>query len=286
MTSFNSSFMRPSSRTVLLAFAAVVALQASNPDERILYQDGFLKVVSPDGVTPSQARAVAAKVKDAWNFDLNLMRWTNPALVQKPLAVCLVSDERMKREHPHSRAISTMNRFTISVGLIDDPNVGRTFAHELGHIQAFRTLGKYDVPSYFTEGHGLMMNIYYSDHLGMDRQKAGAGQARVIMKLTPEETQIVLTDEQRARKEPNMEPVGLYFVEYLRARKHIADAVPRMARLFEAVGRGEPYEKAFHHVYGLSLDRTISELVKYMQATASDPVVRVRGTCFEQYLGK
>jgi len=104
------------------------------------------------------------------------------------------------------------------------------------------------------------------------------------MKLTAEETETVLTDEERSKKEPHMEPVGLYFMEYLRARKGIEDAVPRMARVFEAVGRGEPYDKAFRHVYGMSLDRTVSELIKYIRATASNPVARIEGTCFEQYL--
>src|ERR1022692_142286 len=283
--SFKSSILRPLRSCVLLAFAALVAAAAATTDDRVLYRDGFVTVVSPDGATPAQARMVAKKVMDAWNFDLNLMRWTNPAPIQRPLTVRLISDERMKEErHGDTRAFSTINRFTVKMGLLDDPGVVRTFAHELGHIQASRTMGGLKVPRYFMEGHGQMMNISYSDHLGQDRRSVGANQARVFMKLTPEKTQIVLTDEERGGKEPNMGVIGLYFVEYLRARKGIAGAVPRMGRVFEFVGRGEAYPKAFQHAYGLSLDRTVAELIKYIQTTASNPVARVKGTSFEQYL--
>ncbi len=72
----------------------------------------------------------------------------------------LLSDERMAHDHPGLRAaaLKTGDKFLTKMGLLDDPSLNQTIAHEIGRIQAFRTLGEYaekDVaPSYFLEGHG------------------------------------------------------------------------------------------------------------------------------------
>jgi hypothetical protein len=57
-----------------------------------------------------------------------------------------------------------------------------------------------------------------------------------------------------------------------------------MGRVFELVGRGKTYEQAFKQAYGLSLDRTVSEIVTYFKQTESNPSDRIKGTRFEAYL--
>lgn len=289
----NFSPARFSCLIALLAVSLLIAAKSETTEDRILYTDGFLQVVSPDGASVEQGREAAKKVMAAWKFDLNLMHWTHPAEMERPFTLRLISDDHMKREFPGARAYAKGNRFNVKMGLIGDPSIDRTFAHELGHLQAFRALGKYSVPRYFLEGHGLMLNQLYSDHLRLDRHVAGAGQVRGIMSITAEEAAAILTDdryfkvgttEEKVKKSNKMELMGLFFVEYLRVRKGIPDAIPKMGRVFESVGRGKTYEKAFAQTYGSSLNRTISEVVAYFKRTEAHPAERIKGTRLEEYL--
>lgn len=267
--------------------------------EPTVYREGFLQVVSPDGATPQQAREAAKQVMAAWKFDLNVMHWSNPAEMERPLKLRLISHDRMKQEHNGARATagSSGNKFTVDMNLIGDESIERTFAHELGHVQMYRALGRYSessiVPRYFLERHGQMLNQLYSDHLGQDRSGPGAAIARAMMAFTPEEAHDILTnpryykigtEKEKMDKENKMERMGLYFVEYLRVRKNITDTVARMGRVGELVGRGKTYEQAFKQAYGLSLDHTVSEIVTYFKQTETQPADRIKGTRFEAYL--
>jgi hypothetical protein len=289
------SWLRASGMIILLAFLVLTFAQAKTTKDRVLYSEGFLKVVSPDKVSVQQCKTAARRVIAAWKFDLSEMRWTYPAEIQGPFDLKLLSDERMKEESPGLRAVARGNTFRTSIGLLDDPNIDGTFAHELGHLQAFRALrnSKKAVPLYFLEGHGLMMNQLYADHIHIDRHKGGGNQVRGIMSLTGEKAQAILTDDtyskvgttaEKTRKYNQVECLGLYFVEYLRVRKNIPDAVPRMGRVFELVGRGRTYEQAFAQIYGIPLNRFIAEIIVYFKRTEAHPEERIKGTRLEEYL--
>lgn len=284
---------------VLLALPMLTGAESGNTNDQILYRESFLEVASPDGATKQQAKEMAAKVLAAWKFDLSVMHWNYPEELQRPLTLRLLSHERMKREHAGARATasSSGNKFNVDMNLIGDESIDRTFAHELGHVQMYRVLGKYaernDVPHYFMEGHGQMLNQLYSDHLKLDRSGSGANIVRTMMSFSAEDAHDILTDpryfrvgteKEKENKTNRMERMGLYFVEYLRVRKDIPDMVPRMGRVFELVGRGKTYEQAFKQTYGLSLDRTVSELVAYFRQTEAHPADRIKGTRFEEYL--
>ena len=284
---------------MLLAVPMLIGANSRATNDQILYRESFLQVVSPDDASAEQARATAKKVLAAWKFDLNVMNWGHPAGMERPLTLRLISHDRMKHEHGGARATaeSSGNRFNVDMNLIGDESIDRTFAHELGHVQMYRVLGKYSgvthVPHYFLEGHGQMLNQLYSDHLGQDRSGPGASIVRTMTSFTAEEARDILTDpsyfkvgteKERENKAAKMERMGLYFVEYLRVRKDIPDTVPRMGRVFELVGRGRTYEQAFQQAYGLSLDRTVSEIVTYFKQTETHPADRIKGTRFEEYL--
>jgi len=283
---------------VLLVFPLLIGAKAPTTNEPVVYREGFLQVVSPDKVTVEQAKGAAKKVKDAWKFDLDVMHWTHPAEMERPLTLRLISDDRMNHEHPGGRAFAEWNgnRFNVKMSLTDARSIDLTFAHELGHIQSFRALGKYSgklVPTYFLEGHGLMMNLLYADHLRMDRHDGGRSQGRTIMSITPEEAGAILTDERyfkvgaaedKIKKENRMECMGLFFVEYLRVRKGMPDAVPRMGRVFELMGQGKTYEQAFGQTYGFSINQVIAEVVAFFGRTEGNRAERFKGTGFEKYL--
>ena len=130
------------------------------------------------------------------------------------------------------------------------------------------------------------MNQLYADHLHIDRHKGGGGQVRGIIILTDDTYFRVSDPKEHTRKNNKMEYLGLYFVEYLRVRKNIPDAVTRMGRVFELVGSGKSYEQAFAKTYGISLNKTVSEIVTYFRRTETHPEERILGTRFEEYLPK
>ncbi len=280
----------------LIALSAVSLFAADFNSDRVLYREGFLVVVSPDGASIEQCRLAARKTLAAWKFDLNLMRWGRPGEMDRTLTLRLISDDRMRREHPGGRAYAEPNgdRFTVRTELLDDPHLDLTLAHELGHVQAFRALGDARRPPiYFLEGHGLMMNQFYADFLGIDRGDGGRRQAKTMLALTVEEAEAILSDdryhkvgtrEERIAKEYRMECMGLFFVEYLRVRKGIPDAVPKMGRVFEWEGRGQGYEQAFARAYGLSLEEVFSEIIAFFRHTSAHPAERLKGTRFGDYL--
>jgi len=146
----------------ILLLAAPLFIEAKLPptDDRLICKESFLDVVSPDDVTVEQCRMAAKKVLAAWKFDLNSMRWRDPAVNKGPMTLRLISDERMNREHRGgARAVTRGNVFSVELGLIDTTGLDLTFAHELGHVQSLRASGaRWHVPNYFLEGHGLMMN--------------------------------------------------------------------------------------------------------------------------------
>ena len=144
------------------------------------------------------------------------------------------------------------------------------------------------VPGYFLEGHGLSMGRLYRDHLRVADHKHDINMTKTLTKLTGEEARIILTNSNYSRgddkKDFRMHVMGVFFVEFLRVRKGIPDAVARMGRVFELVGRGWTYEQAFRQTYGISVDQVISEVTAFMARTQSAPAERLRKTRYEQFL--
>jgi hypothetical protein len=139
------------------------------------------------------------------------------------------------------------------------------------------------------------MNLLYADQLRIDRHAGGVSQARTIMSIAAEEATAIVTGEtnfkigtaeDKIKKENRMERMGLFFVEYLRVQKGMPDAVSRMGRVFELMGRGKTYEQAFAQAYGISINQVISEVVAFFRRTEAHPTERFKGTDFEKYLPK
>ncbi len=286
-------------RKTLLALA-IPALMAAGPEigDAPLCKVGFLQIVSPDAVTmrAEQCRAVAKQTKAAWDFDADQMRWAHPAEMESPLTLRLLSVDRMKSEHPGVIGFAKgRDLFVVSLSILSDPFANGTLAHELAHIQAKRALGKRSeqrlVPRYFLEGHGNRMGLAYRDQLRVANHDYDARKARQIAKLTANETKIILTDDSYGsgdkKKDDIMESMGIFFVEYLRLRhqgKGEADILPRMGRVFEAVGSGQSYQNAFREQFKASVDEIVADIVAFMARTESLPKERLKGTRYEEFL--
>ncbi len=293
----NIFFLRFRNLLLLLALSLLVIAKGEAAEDRLVCSKDFLQIVSPDQLSVDQCRQVAKMTMDAWKFDLKQMNWDSSTTMDAPLTMRVLSIERMKAEHKGSLGFARSNGklFVTSARLLDDDSANRTLAHELGHIQTFRTLGRHSlkVPVYFLEGHGLSMGGAYRDHLGLSSNKNDTRKARQIASLTANEAKLILTTNKNyyisdgkkdRKKEDMMESMGIFFVEYLHVRGGIPNAVERMGQVFELVGRGKTYESAFKQAYGISLDKIISELTAFMEQTASDPAERLKETRYEGLL--
>lgn len=283
----------------LLVFPIPLLRAGGQSADRLICKQGFLRVVSPDGATMEQCKLAVQKAAAAWKFDMEVMRWAHPEGMDAPFTLRLISPDRMKEEHCEgTRAFTAAGgvRIDLRLDILDAPGLDVTIAHELGHVQMHRALGKSPqagtIPHYFLEGHGLMMNMLYGESLHRDQKSISSREAKVIMALAPEELQTYLTDgayyqkgtpKEQADRTFKMECIGVYFVEHLRTRKHIPDAIPRIGQLFEALGRGQTYDQAFAHVYGFSVKRAASELVAEFKRTQSHPADRLKGTRYESF---
>jgi hypothetical protein len=285
-------------RTLLsLVIPALIAAGPGTGDTA-LCREGFLQIVSPDAsnLRAEQCRAMATQTMAAWSFVADQMRWADPAAMESPLTLRLLSVERMKSEHPGVLGFAKgRDLFVVSLSILSDSFSNGTLAHELAHIQAKRALGKLSerrlVPRYFIEGHGNRMGLAYRDHLRIANHDYDARKARQIAKLTADEAKIILTDDGYGagdkKKEDLMESRGIFFVEYLRVRnigKSGPDVLPRMGRVFEAVGTGKSYPSAFRAQFGASVDEVVSEIVAFMARTESVPEDRLKGTRYEEFL--
>jgi hypothetical protein len=283
---------------VLLALPFLLGAKGNTANEHVVCREGFLKIVSPDPLSVGECKQVARMAMEAWNFDLKQMNWSRSINMNRPLTLRVNSIERMRTRHPGvlGFAKSTGNLFVVSTAVLSDPLAKGTLAHELGHVQAFRALGgkpKLKVPHYFLEGHGLSMGRAYRTHLGHTKSKFDAGGARIVAKLTASEARLILTTnvdyymqdgKMDTKKNRVMEAFGVFFVEYLRVRKGMPDAVARMGRVFELVGRGMTYGQAFKQTYGISVNQAISEITAFMARTQSDPSERLRKTRYDRLL--
>lgn len=274
---------------VLLLFFALPLLfgaKGKKPEDPVLYKEGFIQVVSPDKVSAAECKDAVKIAMAAWQFDLSVMRWEYTKEMNRPLTLRVFSADRIKK-NVRASASYNGNRFTMNSSILRDRSGPLTCAHELGHIQAYRVLGKRvdSVPEYFLEGHGLILNRLYADHLRASSPKDWTGNIRTVMSLSPDEARVILTDRSYSRDNMfKMECMGVYFVEYMRTRvngRGIPDMVPKMGRVFELVGRGKTYGQAFKQVYGVWASDVASEIVDLFKRTQETPTERYKGTRFE-----
>ena len=287
-------------KRILSSLAVLVLIMAAGASagDQPLCRAGFLQVVSPDALSvgADQCRAVTKQTMAAWNFVANQMHWANPSEMESPLTLRLLSAARMKAEHAGVLGFAKgRDLFVVSASVLDDPFANGTLAHELAHIQAKRALGKFAeqhlVPRYFIEGHGNMMGLAFRDHLRVANHDYDVRKARQMAKMTADEARIILTDDSYGsgdkKNEDKMESMGIFFMEYLRVQHHgkgIPDVLPRIGRIFEAVGMGQSYQSAFQEQFRASVDEVVAQIVAFMARTESLPADRLKGTRYEGFL--
>jgi hypothetical protein len=290
----------PSISNRLRCLAAVLLLplllgaQKHHAEAPVACQDGFVKVESNEEIPASDCKAIIGKFKKAWDFDLEQMKWPASRELSRPLTLLVKPDSEVK-----ARASANMNgdRVIIRRSIADDDEGAlRTLAHELGHIQSARIMGRHATQQvarhYFMEGHGQMLNRLIALRIGKYNEKPFATQAKNIMSMTADEARSIFSDDtygegtKDLRKSIKMEVLGLYFLDYLQTRYHgkgFPDTLPRVAQVFENIGHGESYEQAFKHAFGVSPESVQTEIVDLFQKTEANPEQRLAQTFYETH---
>jgi len=127
---------------LLLALPLLLGAKANTATDYDVCREGFLEIVWPDQISTDQCRQVEKMALAAWDFDMKQMNWSPSIDMKRTLRLRLLSVERMKAKNPGAYAIANGGGdvFIASTAVLKDrPSVG-TFAHELGHVQAFRAL--------------------------------------------------------------------------------------------------------------------------------------------------
>ncbi len=285
----------------LVSFLPPIARAGQADADRLLCHKGFLQIVSPDAgeVSPEQCKTVADQVIEAWKFDAARMHWSSISEWDKrPLKLRLLSLERMKTEHHGLYGMALgRDQFIVSMAVLDNPAAQGTLAHELGHTQSFRAMGgreEHHPPHYFFEGQANLLGRAYRDQLQVANHHYDGVKARQMAKITADDAKVVYTDPtygalSHGMKEVDlMESMGIFFVEYLRVNHNggTPDVLPRIGRVFELVGEGRTFDRAFHEAFGAPLNRTLSEMLGFIRRTEGNPEERLRATIYEQFLGR
>jgi hypothetical protein len=146
-------------------------------------------------------------------------------------------------------------------------------------------------PHYFLEGQANLLGRDYRDDLKVADHKYDAAKAREIADISAAEAKTIYSDNTYGVASKNtkqidlMEAMGIYFAEYLRVRYRggIPEVLPRIGRIFEAVGRGVSYEAAFQKEFGSTVGQVTSEIVVFIDRTVSNPGERLKGTRYAEF---
>jgi len=83
--------------------------------------------------------------------------------------------------------------------------------------------------------------------------------------------------------------VSVFFVEFLRTRAHGTgwpDALTRLSRVWERVGRGEGFADGFTGEFSQSLESLEQEFVRFVASTEGDRTARLGRTAYDATVGQ
>jgi hypothetical protein len=273
------------SLSVWIALTSLRGGQAAT-DYRRIYQtgDGFISVRSNGDLDVAKARKLAARVREAYDFVIEVQQWRTLEPLRAPLQVHVKID--MKAGLLGS---STRDVFTIGLSYLDNPLSLGTLAHELTHCQDDRQLAKRHIPHYLMEGRALLVGRAYREKVGQGPGAYDRNMKKRVVEFTADDAREVLA-ELPGEKEPEPGPLlarlefmGCFFMEFMRTRLRggLSDIQPRTARVVEDVGQGLSYEDAFRKEVGVSLAEARKAFVADVAGTEGHPKARLKGTIWQ-----
>jgi hypothetical protein len=265
----------------------------------VVFRDHQVRIVSDVPVPAAQAKALAARIEDAYRYDTERQHWKDGAPLDKQITIEVLGKARWKKltgdtDGSTSGYTSDADHFAVPATILDrraTADDDDTFAHELGHIQDYREAGKArrQIPIYLQEGKEYLLGDAYPLSRGRSNpairdvakelSTIDGAVAREVMAHFRTDAQEAHSGDQGFRDEVT----GALFVEFLRTRLGGGkpDAIARVAALTEAVGRGATYPAAFKAQFGVAPQAAEDLFVEFVKATEGNPKERLRGTLFE-----
>ncbi len=302
-----SSPVQPRPLAARQATASAPAAAPKMPKLSTIWQDSFVKIVSDEKLSKTQAQAVAKKIEDAYSFDKAQQKWTNTAPLGKQVTVEVLSkggfDAVLGGDSSGVAGVTLdANHMAVPDDLLarNNPDDDDTLAHELGHVQDFREGGRAldkQIPIYLQEGKEYVLGDEYPIALHEDGSDPALPHiAKQVGSVTGDQALDVMqhyrtpdAESDQSRDGFRDETTGALYVEFLATRlngKGVPDAVSRIAQVISDVGTGAKYDAAFQKQFGMSSADTEKAFVDYVKSTEGKPAERLQGTIWAPYLAK
>lgn len=262
-----------------------------------VFHDKAVRVVSDAAMTFAQGQALAARIEEAFRYDLDRQHWSERAPLNKPLTVAALSREgfyQLTGDQTGSIAGVTTgpNVFAVpmSTALHPSDDGDSVIAHELGHVQDIREAGARisRVPIYLQEGKEYLLGDSYPAYRGHTQHDLSSV-SEELSRVSAVEAEAVMRHFRTVKDEAHAgfqgfrdEVVGALFVEFLRTRFEggKTDAIPRIAELIVEVGKGQTYDQAFRSQFGKGAAEAEKAFVQYVATTEGNRSERLRGTLY------
>ena len=265
----------------LMALLADISGSSAAEEFRLLYStsDRFIQVWSDHDIDQQRCRWIADRVRKAYTFDEQQECWTDQKILyQSPLQIRVVDSIKSKiLGYAQGKDL-----FVVADNYLDDELSEGTLAHELTHIQDARQLKGGKIPSFIAEGRALTNGHNYRISLGQKSNSYDRQMLRSAMKFTATDASTIL--EEFFSKGWDMEAMGTFLVEYMRTKWNgtgVANVHHRLSKMIERISTGLDAEAAFAQEFGKQFSVLQDSFEKYLDSTASEPVVRLQGTIWE-----
>jgi hypothetical protein len=229
--------------TVYGPFEAIAGGLKSLP---VYYDDGRVSVVSDVPLDDASASSFAARIADAYSFDLERLGWRNPPTLDRlPVRLEALSGPAMRQFYPgFSGAAMGTQLFVMGTPSLTVGGQG-IIAHEVSHIQSAREGS--GLPHWLEEGKAGVLQRLFMLARGVAFKAPGPFSATIT-------SAAALDILEQSSFGPatvgaaSYEPVGLMFAEFIRTRLaksgtyspdpgggDFSDAVRRFARIIERI---------------------------------------------------
>ncbi|RTL36659.1 MAG: hypothetical protein EKK48_25830 [Candidatus Melainabacteria bacterium] len=266
-----------------------------------VYESSFARVVSDCRIPKAEAKAVAAMVTDAVNFDMEALGWTSKSL-KKKYCVAILSTAYAKKTlnaEPGGEALELdLLASNYENYKKDKIRFSTVLAHEIAHLLVYRTLNGLNPRQLGWSrpwDEGLAQSLEYRFDLAKHKYLYPSGRipARSYDNRLTADDAIWLFQQEKfvARKEGYdldkkeqerwadcVYPLGRQFIEFIRVDLNgsgCPNAITKIARVvYEMANTHQMFDVEFKREFGIDLVDVQNQFVEHLRETQNNPKIR------------